>query len=128
MLFFLITVMFTSSCEKELEIQTNFPFELEVMPVPTELGGEETVEILCHIKREGQYNAVQYSIRYFQYEGQGALMFPSYKPFKPNFSYLIPEDTFTLYYKTKSKGSHEFQIWVYDNFGNEKTMEFSFDF
>ncbi len=127
-LFFFTIGILMISCEKELDIQTDFPFQLEVMPVPSEIDGEQTVEILCHIKREGQYNGVKYSIRYFQYEGHGALMFPSSKPFKPNYSYLIPEDDFVLHYKTKSKGSHEFQIWVYDSFGNEKTMEFSFNY
>ncbi|MGN7706869.1 TraQ conjugal transfer family protein [Chryseobacterium sp. 22543] len=115
------------SCSKELDIQTNFPFTLEIMPVPSKVISGEIVEIPCHIKREGFYQATEYSIRYFQHEGLGSLMLQVDKPLKPNKQYKIPLDSFKLYYRPKSKESHKFQIWVSDQFGNEKTAEFDFN-
>lgn len=115
------------SCSKELDIQTNFPFTLEIMPVPSKVISGEIVEIPCHIKREGFYQATEYSIRYFQHEGLGSLMFQEDKPFKLNKLYKVPTDSFKLLYRPKSKEGHKFQIWVSDQFGNEKTAEFDFN-
>jgi len=130
LVFFLVSLMAVlslCSCDKELEIQTDFPFELEIMPVPDHIEKEQTVEILCHIKKQGHYKGIRYTIRYFQYEGRGSLMFPYERPFFNNIYYQIPEETFTLHYKTTSKDQNKFQIWVSDNFGNERTAEFSFN-
>ena len=44
-----------SSCEDDLDIQTNYPFEVEVMPVPTKVLRGQTVEIRCHLAKEGDY-------------------------------------------------------------------------
>ncbi|EJL74378.1 TraQ conjugal transfer family protein [Chryseobacterium populi] len=126
-IFIALISIFLTSCQKELEIQTNFPFELEFMPVPKNIVADQTVEILCQIKKEGQYSGTRYFIRYFQYEGQGALMFPDYKPFKMNVLYPVEGEKFKLLYKPKSKESHEFEIWISDNFGNERMAEFSFN-
>jgi hypothetical protein len=123
----LVAVVSLCSCDRELDIQTNFPFELEIMPVPDHIEKGETVEIICHIKKEGQYNGIKYTIRYFQYKGNGGLMFPSDKPFINNKFYPLQEDSFKLHYKTSSKDQIQFQIWVSDNFGNERTAEFSFN-
>lgn len=77
--FFIMAVMvglLVQSCEKDdLEIQKNFPFELEVMPVPKYVAKGETVEIRCRIIPNGNYTGTTYLIRYFQYEGQGSLRF-----------------------------------------------------
>lgn len=124
---FLFLCLGLVSCSKELEVQTNFPFTLEIMPVPSSIEPGEIVEIPCHIKREGYYSDTQYSIRYFQYEGVGRLMFQEEKSFQPNKLYKIPTDSFKLHYKPKSKEGHKFQIWVSDQFGNEKTAEFDFN-
>lgn len=127
----LIMLLFTFfaliSCSKELEVQTNFPFTLEIMPVPSSVVSGEIVEIPCYIKREGYYKDTQYSVRYFQYEGLGSLMFQEDKPFKPNKLYKVPLDSFKLHYRPKSKEGHKFQIWVSDQFGNERTAEFDFN-
>lgn len=54
------------SCEKELEVQTNFPFELVVMPVPKNITKEQTIEIRCTIKGGGEYLGTKYFLRYFR--------------------------------------------------------------
>ncbi|WP_431609233.1 TraQ conjugal transfer family protein [Chryseobacterium sp. 'Rf worker isolate 10'] len=124
---FLFICLAIVSCSRELEVQTNFPFELEIMPVPSSVIPGEIVEIPCHIKREGFYQDTRYSIRYFQYEGLGSLMLQEDKPFKPNKLYKVPADSFKLHYRPKSKEGHKFQIWVADQFGNERTAEFDFN-
>ena len=54
-----------SSCEDDLDIQTNYPFEVEVMPVPTKVLRGQTVEIRCHLNKEGDYAHTLYTIRWF---------------------------------------------------------------
>ena len=44
-----------SSCEDDLDFQTSYPFEVEVMPVPTKVLRGQTVEIRCHLNKEGDY-------------------------------------------------------------------------
>ena len=65
------------SCNKddELEIQNNFPFEVNVMPVPKDVANGQTVEIRITIQRTGNYSNTQYFLRYFQFDGQGTLQY-----------------------------------------------------
>ncbi|MBO9676361.1 MAG: DUF3872 domain-containing protein [Sphingobacteriaceae bacterium] len=124
---FLLFIFALNSCDKQLDIQTDFPFELEIMPVPSKIVSGEIVEIPCTIKREGSYNETNYSLRFFQYEGLGTLMLQLDKPLTVNKEYKLPKESFKLYYRPKSKESHSFQIWVTDQFGNEKTAKFNFN-
>lgn len=48
----LVSLVLTS-CESELEIQQSYPFTVETMPVPKELNRNETAEIRCELKSEG---------------------------------------------------------------------------
>ena len=50
------------SCSKddELEIQNDFPFEVNVMPVPKDVADGQTVEIRITIHRTGNYTNTQY--------------------------------------------------------------------
>ena len=65
------------SCSKddELEIQNDFPFEVNVMPVPKDIVNGQTVEIRIAIQRTGNYSNTQYFLRYFQFDGQGTLRY-----------------------------------------------------
>ena len=66
----LATCMFVS-CNDDIEVQQEFPFTVETMPVPTRIVQGETVEIRCTLKREGRFGDGRYTIRYFQPEGKG---------------------------------------------------------
>ena len=46
------------SCSKddELEIQNDFPFDVNVMPVPKDVSNGQTVEIRITIQRSGNYS------------------------------------------------------------------------
>ena len=50
-----------------------YPFTVETMPVPKELAQGETAEIRCELVREGEFDGAVYTIRYFQFDGEGTL-------------------------------------------------------
>lgn len=113
------------SCEKDdLEIQQNFPFEVEVMPVQKYVSKGETVEIRCRIIPNGNYRGTIYSIRYFQSEGQGSLRLFNDPSFVPNDFYPLTEKEFRLYYTSESTVSQSFDIWIADNAGNRQKVNF----
>lgn len=124
----LICSVVLTSCEKnELKIQQNYPFEVQVMPVPKEVGNGEAVEIRITIERSGNFHDTEYFIRYFQFDGQGALRYYDEPPYMPNDLYLLPQTQFRLYYTSHSTVSQSFDIWISDNFGNEKQVSFQFN-
>jgi hypothetical protein len=124
----LISSVLLLSCDKdELEIQNDFPFEVKAMPVPAAIANGNTVEIRLTIQPTGNYNNTQYFIRYFQFDGQGTLRYYNEPPYQPNDLYGIPERQFRLYYTSNSTVSQSFEVWISDNFGNEKQLSFEFN-
>lgn len=124
----LISPMALLSCDKdELEIRNNFPFEVKVMPVPKDIANGTTVEIRFTIEPTGNYSNTQYFIRYFQFDGQGTLRYYNDPPYLPNDLYPIPTEHFRLYYTSGSSVSQSFEVWISDNFGNEKQVSFQFN-
>ncbi|WP_026769736.1 DUF3872 domain-containing protein [Asinibacterium sp. OR53] len=117
-----------SSCNKdELDIQQNYPFEVKVMPVPGDISNGQTVEIRVTVERSGNFKDAKYFIRYFQYDGQGTLRYYNEPPYMPNDLYQLPATQFRLYYTSQSAVSQSFDIWISDNFGNEKKVSFQFN-
>ena len=118
-----------ASCSKddELEIQNDFPFEINVMPVPKEVANGQTIEIRITIQRTGNYNNTQYYLRYFQFDGKGTLRYYDDAPYLPNDLYSLPAEQFRLYYTSNSIVSQSFDIWISDSFGNEKQLNFQFN-
>lgn len=117
------------SCSKDdgLEIQNDFPFEINVMPVPKEVVNGQTIEIRITIQRAGNYNNTQYYLRYFQFDGKGTLRYYDDAPYLPNDLYSLPTEQFRLYYTSNSTVSQAFDIWISDSFGNEKQLNFQFN-
>lgn len=118
---------FTSCSKDELEIQNDFPFELKVMPVPKEIANGNTVEIRLTIQPTSNYRNAQYYLRYFQFDGQGTLQYYEEPPYLPNDLYPLQAKQFRLYYTSKSTVSQSFEVWILDNFGNEKQLSFEFN-
>lgn len=110
-----------------MEIEQNFPFEVQVMPVPSKIKENEAVEIRISLETASEFSGTKYSIRYFQYEGSGKLQHYSDPPYHPNDVYSLPQKQFRLYYTSESEESHKFSIWIKDSFGNEKKIDFEFD-
>lgn len=128
----LLVIIFSSvvltSCEKEeLDIQQNFPFDVSVMPVPGDIDSSQTVEIRFNIKRTGNFSDARYFIRYFQFDGVGTLRYYNEPAYLPNDLYELPQTQFRLYYTSQSTVSQSFDVWISDNFGNEKQLSFQFN-
>lgn len=127
-LVFAAAVSFTfMSCDEDMDIQQSYPFTVETMPVPNKVSMGETVEIRCELKKEGDYANTLYTIRYFQYEGEGTLKMDNGMTFLPNDRYLLENEKFRLYYTSKCSEAQNFIVVVEDNFGNSYELEFDFN-
>lgn len=118
---------FLSSCGDELDFQQSYPFTVDTMPVPKELAKGETAEIRCELKREGEFAGAVYTIRFFQYDGEGILKLDNGLVLQPNDRYLLENGKFRLYYTSDSNESQNFIVVVEDNFGNACELEFDFN-
>lgn len=127
LILFFAGIVFSSCNDNKLEIEQNFPFEVNVMPVPSGIKEHQTVEIRISLQTASIYSGTTYSIRYFQYHGNGKLQYNDDPPYLPNDEYALPQKQFRLYYTSESAESHKFSIWITDNFGNEKQIDFEFD-
>lgn len=127
LLLYLLAFILNSCQDTEIEIHQDFPFEVKVMPFPSKIGEDETVEIRISLLTDSDFNGTTYSIRYFQYEGAGQLHYYSDPPYLPNDEYPLPQKEFRLYYTSTSSESHQFSIWIKDSFGNERRVDFEFD-
>lgn len=121
---FLVATATLFSCNKkeQLVIQQDFPFEVTVMPIPKDIGLGQRIEIRVKIKHTGDFTDTQQHVRYFQNEGYGFLGFDNQDPFIPNESYPLPGDEFKLYYTSNGSADHAFDVWITDNFENEKKL------
>lgn len=116
-----------TSCEDDLDVTQAYPFTVETMPVPKELAQGETAEIRCELKREGEFDGAVYTIRYFQYDGEGKLMLDNGLVFQPNDRYLLENEKFRLYYTSECDESQNLTVTVEDNFGNAYEWELEFN-
>ena len=86
------------SCDDDMDIQQSYPFTVETMPVPNKVTRGQTVEIRCELKKTGDFANTLYTIRYFQFEGEGTLKMAGGITFLPNDRYLLENEKFRLYY------------------------------
>ena len=88
----------------------------------------ETVELRFEINSEGNYANTLYTIRYFQYDGEGTLKLVDGPVLVNNDRVLLESKTFRLNYTAQSSDAHKFLIVIEDNFGStpwEQTFEFN---
>ena len=111
------------SCDDDMDIQQSYPFTVEVMPVPNKVVKGQTVEIRCELKKEGDFSGTLYTIRYFQFEGEGSLKMDNGITFLPNDRYLLENEKFRLYYTAAGDEAHNFIVVVEDNFSNSYELE-----
>ena len=124
------TISFTAvSCDDDMDmdIQQSYPFTVETMPVPNKVTKEQTVESRCELKKTGDFANTLYTIRYFQFEGDGTLKMDNGITFLPNDRYLLENEKFRLYYTAEGEEAHNFIVVVEDNFGNSYELEFDFN-
>ena len=115
------------SCGDDMDIQQSYPFTVKVMPVPNKITKGQTVEIRCELKKEGDFAGTLYTIRYFQFEGEGSLKMDNGITFLPNDRYLLENEKFRLYYTAEGEEAHNFIVVVEDNFKNSYELEFDFN-
>jgi len=124
----IVLLLSLGSCDKKkLSIQQDYPFEVTVLPVPSGIARGQRVEMRFTIKAKGDFDGAQYSIRYFQFEGSGALQLYNEAPFRPNDIYPLPGREFRLYYTSRSDAAQKFELWIGDQFDNEQHFSFQFD-
>lgn len=125
----LFALVFTlCSCSDDLDVQQSYPFTVEVMPYGDKIVKGQTVELRMTIVPEGNYTNTLYTIRYFQYEGNGSLKMVDGPMLVNNDRVLLESKTFRLNYTAKSSDSHKFLVVIEDNFGStpwEQTFEFN---
>ena len=68
-----------------------------------------------------------YTIRYFQYDGEGTLKLDNGLVLQPNDRYLLENEKFRLYYTSECDESQSLTITVEDNFGNACEWELEFN-
>ena len=116
-----------TACDDDLDVTQAYPFTVETMPVPKELAQGETAEIRCELVREGEFDGAVYTIRYFQFDGEGTLKLDNGLVFLPNDRYLLENEKFRLYYTAAGDEAHNFIVVVEDNFSNSYELEFDFN-
>ena len=122
----MLSIGFTS-CDDDLDVTQAYPFTVETMPVPKELAQGETAEIRCELVREGEFDGAVYTIRYFQFDGEGTLKLDNGLVFLPNDRYLLENGKFRLYYTAQGDEAHNFIVVIEDNFKNSYELEFDFN-
>ena len=121
-------VISLTSCSDDLDVQQSYPFTVEVMPYGDKITKRQTVELRFEIKPEGNYANTLYTIRYFQYDGEGTLKLVDGPVLVNNNRVLLESKTFRLNYTANSSEAHKFLVVIEDNFGStpwEQTFEFN---
>ena len=125
----LFALVFTlCSCDDDLDVQQSYPFTVDVMPYGDKIANGETIELRFEIKPEGNYTNTLYTIRYFQYEGDGVLKLVGGPVLVNNDRVLLESKSFRLNYTVKSSDSHKFLVVVEDSMGStpwQQTFEFN---
>lgn len=115
------------ACSDKLDIQEQYGFTVETMPVPKAIKQRETVEIRCRLKEQGSFADNRYTIRYFQFEGKGSLRLGEDGiPFLPNDRYPLNKKEFRLYYTSQSSESQSFTVYFENSFGECKEVKLEF--
>ena len=86
------------------------------------------MELRFEIKPEGNYTNTLYTIRYFQYDGEGTLKLVDGPVLTNNDRVLLESKNFRLNYTAKSSDAHKYLVVIEDNFGStpwEQTFEFN---
>lgn len=116
------------SCSSDLDVQQEYAFTVEAMPVADKIVNNETVEIRLDIKEEGNFTGTVYTLRYFQPDGAGILKMADGTVLKPNDRYLLGEKKFRLYYTSKSADEAQtIDLYFENNWGTLTQLSFDFN-
>ena len=116
------------SCSDDLDIQQEYPFTVEAMPVADKIAGGQTVEIRLEITEEGNFSGTLYTLRYFQPDGKGSLRMDDGMVLLPNDRYPLDREVFRLYYTSECEDQQSIDIYFEDNSAPAQLFLLSFDF
>lgn len=116
-----------TSCEDDLDVQQSYPFTVEVMPYGDKIANGETIELRFEIIPEGNYTNTLYTIRYFQFEGDGTLQLVGGPVLVDNDRVILDNKVFRLNYTANSADSQEFTVYIEDNWGTRWEQSFEFN-
>lgn len=125
-----LAIILFCGCNR-MEVRQEFDFAITHLPVPSQVGAGEKVEIRFEIKHiEGRYDSNRYFVRYFPTAGAGTLtLFDSV--LVPNDAYPIGEDKFRMYYTTSREAGkseeHTLDLVFFDLFEHEKEVKLTFN-
>ena len=123
-----VSCLSLASCGSELDVQQEYPFTVESMPVVGKIADGETVEIRLEITEEGNFSGTLYTLRYFQPDGNGLLKLEDGTLLKPNDRYLLSEKKFRLYYTSKSTNEAQtIDLYFENNWQDVRQLSFSFN-
>lgn len=123
-----VSFLCLGSCSSDLDIQQEYAFTVEALPVADKIVNNETVEIRLDIKEEGSFTGTVYTLRYFQPSGAGILKLADGTVLKPNDRYLLGEKKFRLYYTSKSADEAQtIDLYFENNWGSLTQLSFDFN-
>lgn len=123
----LVALLYMTACSDKLDVQQMYEFDLATLPVQTTIVKGEEAEIRCQLVRSGEYQDTKYFIRYFQPIGKGELRMENGTVLLPNDLYLLPEETFRLYYRSFGTDQQKIDIYILDSFGQVVQKSFAFN-
>lgn len=123
----LVALLYMTACSDKLDVQQMYEFDLATLPVQTTIVKGEEAEIRCQLVRSGEYQDTKYFIRYFQPTGKGELRMENDTVLLPNDLYLLPEETFRLYYRSFGTDQQKIDIYILDSFGQVVQKSFAFN-
>ena len=113
------------ACSDDMDVRTNYLFDLAVMPVQKKIIEGETAEIRCTIVKEGDYKENRFYIRYFQPDGKGVLRLDDGRILQANDLYPLKNEVFRLYYTSQCSDQQTIDIYIVDSFGQTVQKTFS---
>ena len=125
--YMLVALLYMTACSDKLDVQQMYEFDLATLPVQTTIVKGEEAEIRCQLVRSGEYQDTKYFIRYFQPTGKGELRMENGTVLLPNDLYLLPEETFRLYYRSFGTDQQKIDIYILDSFGQVVQKSFAFN-
>lgn len=126
MLAVVMTGLFLTSCDDEIEVLQAYDFSLTTMPVQKRIKQGETAEIRLQLHKSGNYRETEFFISFFQPDGKGSLRLDDGTVFAPNDFYPLKKETFRLYYTSECTDQQAIDVTVYDSFGQRFDLSFSF--
>ena len=123
----LVALLYMTACSDKLDVQQMYEFDLATLPVQTTIVKGEEAEIRCQLVRSGEYQDTKYFIRYFQPTGKGELRMENGTVLLPNDLYLLPEETFRLYYRSFGTDQQKIDIYILDSFSQVVQKSFAFN-